>query len=61
MNKLIKLIKHIIISSFLLYGYNILVQPIGLVIPINVFTVISISILGIPALMALIFVLVFIY
>ena len=61
MNKLIKLIKRIIISSFLLYGYNILVQPIGLVIPINVFTVISISILGIPALMALIFVLVFIY
>ncbi len=61
MNKLIKLIKRIIISSFLLYGYNILVQPIGLVIPINIFTVISISILGIPALMALIFVLVFIY
>ncbi len=61
MNKLIKLIKRIIISSFLLYGYNILVQPIGLVIPINIFTVISISILGMPALMALIFVLVFIY
>ena len=61
MNKLIKLIKRIIISSFLLYGYNILVQPIGLVIPINIFTVISISILGMPARMALIFVLVFIY
>lgn len=61
MHKLINILKRIIISSFLLYGYNLLVQPIGLVIPINIFTVISISFLGVPALMALIFILVFVY
>ena len=58
---LFKIIKRIIISSFLLYGYNLLVQPIGLIIPINVFTVGSLSILGVPALLCLIFIMVLIY
>lgn len=58
---LFKILKRIIVSSFLLYGYNLLVQPIGLIIPINVFTVGVISILGIPSLLAFIFVLVLIY
>ena len=56
-----KIIKRIIISFFLLYAYNLLVQPIGLIIPINIFTVGALSILGVPALLALIFILVFIY
>ena len=58
---LFKIIKRIIISSFLLYGYNLLVQPIGLIIPINIFTVGSLSLLGIPALLCLIFIMVLIY
>lgn len=58
---LFKIIKRIVISSFLLYGYNILVQPIGLIIPINVFTVLALSILGVPALLCLIFIMVLIY
>jgi len=53
--------KRIIISSFLLYGYNILVQPTGLIIPINIYTIGVISLLGVPALLCLIFILVFIY
>lgn len=56
-----KIIKRIIISFFLLYAYNLLVQPIGLIIPINVFTICAIAILGFPALLSLIFILVFIY
>ena len=56
-----KIIKRIIISSFLLYAYNLLVQPIGLIIPINVFTVGALTILGVPALFALIFIMVLIY
>lgn len=58
---LFKIIKRIIISSFLLYGYNLLVQPIGLIIPINVFTIMTVSILGVPALLCLIFIMVLIY
>jgi len=58
---ILKIVKRIIISSFLLYGYNILVQPIGLTIPINILTLLSISILGVPALLCLIFIMVFIY
>ena len=56
-----KIIKRIIISSFLLYAYNLLVQPIGLIIPINIFTVGALTILGVPALLALIFIMVFVY
>ena len=56
-----KVIKRIIISSFLLYAYNIIVQPIGLIIPINVFTVGALTILGVPALLALIFIMVLIF
>lgn len=61
LKKLLKIIKRIVVSSFLLYGYNLLVQPIGLIVPINVITVGVISILGIPAMLGLIFLLAFIY
>lgn len=56
-----KIIKRIIISSFLLYGYNLLVQPIGLIIPINIFTVGALTLLGVPALLCFIFIMVLIY
>lgn len=58
---LFKIIKRIVISSFLLYGYNLLVQPIGLIIPINIFTVGVLSVLGVPALLCLIFIMILIY
>ena len=56
-----EVIKRIVISFFLLYAYNLIIQPIGLIVPINIFTVAALTILGVPALLALIFVLVFIY
>ena len=56
-----KIIKRIIVSSFFLYAYNLFVQPIGLTIPINVFTVGALTLLGVPALFALIFIMVLIY
>lgn len=58
---IIKILKRIIISSFLLYGYNLIVQPLGLSIPINIITVSAITILGVPALLALISIIVLIY
>lgn len=56
-----KIIKRIVVSSFLLYGYNLIVQPLGIMIPINVITVGSLTILGIPALLCLIFIMIFIF
>jgi len=54
LNKIIKIIKKVVFSAFLLYGYNILVEPLGLIIPINLITVGFISIFGLPALFSLI-------
>ncbi len=56
-----KIIKRIIISSFLLYAYNLLMQPVGMIIPINVITIGLITLLGVPALLSLIFIMVMIY
>lgn len=59
--KIFKVLKKIIISTFLLYGYNLLVQPLGFIIPINFITVGLITILGVPAMLALIFIVIFVY
>ena len=61
MKKLLKWIRKIIISSFLLYGYNLLVQPLNLMIPINAITVLSVAILGVPALISMVLILFYIY
>ena len=61
MKIILKIFKKIIISSFLLYGYNILVAPINLIVPINYITVSAISILGVPALISFSLILLFIY
>ena len=61
MKIILKIFKKIIISSFLLYGYNILVAPINLIVPINFITVLAISLLGVPALISLSLILLFIY
>lgn len=52
--KLFQLIKKIVISGFLLYGYNILTTPLNIMIPINLITVSAMTILGFPALFAFI-------
>ena len=52
----LKAVKRIVFSSFLLYGYNLLVNPLNLMVPINVITVSALSIFGVPALISFIFV-----
>lgn len=61
MTKILKVLKKIIISSFLVYGYNLLVQPLNITLPINIVTVLLVSFLGIPALFSLILILIYIY
>ena len=58
---LFKLLRKIIISSFLIYGYNLLAQPLKAIIPINIVTVSTVALLGIPALFSLILILIYIY
>ena len=50
MKKIGNIIKNVILSVFILYGYNLIAVKFNLVIPINIITVSSISILGFPIL-----------
>lgn len=59
--KIFSIIKRIIVSSFVLYGYNLIVGPLNMVIPINIITVGLLTIFGVPALVALITILVLVY
>lgn len=56
LKKLLNLIKKIVFSVFLIYGFNLMATPLNLIIPINVITVGFITLLGLPALLSLILV-----
>jgi len=61
LKKILKLFKKVVISAFILYGYNLIASPLSLMVPINIITVSTLTILGIPALFALIIILVVIF
>ena len=48
------LVKKIILSAFILYGYNLIAVNFNMIIPINVYTLGFITLLGSPALIALV-------
>lgn len=52
--KIFNVLKKIILTCFLLYGYNLISQPLGLTIPINFITVFFVTLLGLPALFSFI-------
>jgi len=56
LKKILSLIKKIVFSVFLIYGFNLIASPLNLIIPINLITVGLITILGVPALLSLILV-----
>ncbi len=58
--KITKYIKKLIMSFFMLYGYNLIV-PARAIIPINMITVLLLTIFGIPTLLILIIVKLLIY
>lgn len=51
---IIDVLKKIVIGFFILYGFNLLVSSINIFIPINVITVGTVAVLGIPGLLSLI-------
>lgn len=61
LKKVLNLLKRIVISAFILYGYNLIAAPLDLVIPINILTVGILTIFGIPAIFSLIIILAVIF
>lgn len=61
LKKIFTILKKIVMAVFLLYGYNLLAAPLNFIIPINIITVVLVSILGVPALLSLILVLVVVF
>ena len=54
MLKNFSIIKKIIYSFFLIYGYNVLASPLNLIIPINIITVALVMLFGFTTLISLI-------
>ena len=54
MKNLFSLLKNILVAPFLLYIYNMIGASTGYIIPINVFNVLFVGVLGVPGLVTLI-------
>lgn len=54
MKGLLILVKRVVLSAFILYGYNLIAVSFNSVIPINIFTILMITILGVPGMIALV-------
>lgn len=54
LRKIGNIIKKIIVSVLFIYAYNKLALPLNIVVPINIVTVILVSICGIPSILMLI-------
>lgn len=61
LKKIINIIKKVIFSICLLYSYNLIAAPLAIIVPINIITVALITFLGVPALLAFIFIALFIF
>lgn len=59
--KLLFLVKKVILSFFVLYGFNVIASNFDIVIPINVITIGLVSFLGFPALFSLVLLLVLVF
>jgi len=53
-NLLIKVVKRIIVAFFMLYGLNLIISSLNIVIPINIITIFLVGLLGIPGLCTLV-------
>ena len=54
LKKIFSVLKKVIYSSFLIYGYNMIAAPLNLIIPLNLVTVSLVMVLGFPSLISLI-------
>ena len=54
MKRIFSYFKRVVISGFILYGYNLIAVNFNMMLPINVITLLFITFLGAPALFALV-------
>lgn len=54
MKIVLKYLKKIILAPFMIYLYNLIAVPLNLIIPINIFTIFIVGLLGIPGIITLI-------
>ena len=59
--KFFQYFKRIIVSGFILYGFNLIVAPLNIMIPLNIVTVLALAILGLPALFSFLIILLLMY
>lgn len=55
------LFKKVIFYVLLLYSFNLVTAPMGIIVPINLVTVISLVLLGVPALFSFILIIVLMF
>ncbi len=51
---LFKVLKKIVLAALFIYGYNVIATPMETTVPINLITIIMVSLLGLPGLFGLI-------
>ena len=61
LKKILLLFKKVLLSFFVLYGFNVIAANFDIIIPINTITVLLVSLLGFPALFSLVLLFVMIY
>lgn len=61
LKKLFQILKKVIFSMFLIYGYNLIAVPLGVLVPLNILTILYVAIFGVPALLSLIALIFFIF
>ncbi len=54
MKKIFNVVKKLCLAIFLLYGLNVIISALDIMIPINIITVSVVTLLGIPGLFSLI-------
>ena len=57
LKNIFNIIKKIVLVAFILYGFNLLMSPLSIIIPINIITLLIVSFLGFSGLLGLIIIL----
>ena len=55
--QIFKLIKKIIFAAFVLYGFNLIMSPLSIIVPINLITVSIVTLLGFSGMFGLVIIL----
>ena len=56
LKKIFNIFKKVILAAFILYGFNLIMSPLSVIVPINFITVTAVTALGFPGLLGLIIV-----